>query len=150
MIFTRQLSLLVFFTSVILSGNVCAQGIEIKGLRIGMTEDEVEKKIGRLPVHDFTIAGIRNKYPISQSLGNVDFYDGKLDYFLFVFNSSAFDEVVSAVKDKYPALICENTTVTNAMGAAFKQTKCTLKDELSLLLLSRYGSQINVLAKPDF
>ena len=142
MTFARKLSLLVFFTSVLLSVTVRAQGIEIKGLRIGMTKGEVEKKIGRLPVRDFTIAGARNKYPTFSP----EFHDGKLDLFGFFFDPDAFDEVVSAVKDKYPALICENTTVTNAMGAAFRQTQCLLRDELGTLRLSRYVNDIRTSA----
>ena len=63
MTFARKLSLLVFFTSVLLSVTVRAQGIEIKGLRIGMTTGEVEKKIGRLPRSRLHDRGCRNKYP---------------------------------------------------------------------------------------
>ncbi len=138
MTLVRNLPLFVFFTSLLPSVTVHAQGIEIKGLRIGMTIGEVEKTIGPLPVRDFTIAGVRNKYSTFSPV----FHDGKLDYFQFAFDPSAFDEVASAVKDKYPALFCQNTTITNAMGAVFKQTQCSLKDKLGSLLLSRYTGQI--------
>jgi hypothetical protein len=134
MTFAKKISLVVFFTSVLFSETVRAQEIEIKGLRLGMTKQEVQKKIGRLPVDNFTIAGVQSKY----GEFSPEFYHGKLDSFTFFFDSSDFDQVLSAVKDKYPALICENTTITNAMGARFTQTVCNLRDKLGVLHLSRY------------
>ncbi len=134
----RSVALLVFAACTLLSASVYAQNIEIKGLRLGMTKEEVEEKIGRLPVRDFTIAGVREEY------GNFapQFYDGKLDSLHFFFDSRRFDHVVSAVNEKYPSFACKDNAVTNAMGATFTQTRCTLRDELGNLHMSRFTSDI--------
>lgn len=137
MTFARTFSLLLLVASMLLSGAARAQGIEIKGLRIGMTKEEVEQKIGSLPARDFTIAGARSKYPFAPK-----FYDGKLDSFSFFFESGKFEEVVSAVKEKYPDLKCDDSVVTNAMGGSFAQVRCIKADELGALYLSRFVSDI--------
>jgi hypothetical protein len=140
--FARRLSLFVFFASALLPLTARAQDIEIKGLRLGMTKQEVQKKIGRLPVLNFTIAGVEGiDGPFSP-----EFYQGKLDSFVFLFDPRDFDEVLSAVKGKYPALTCENSTVTNAMNARFTQTQCNLRDKQGALQLSRYVLNISTSA----
>ncbi len=115
------------------------QAIEIKGLRLGMTESEVEKKIGPLPLKEFTIAGVPSKY----STVDLNFHKNKLDSFMFFFDADAFEDVLQAVKSKYPALKCVGSTVSNAMGASFKQVDCKLRNQLGTLSLSRFVSDIN-------
>lgn len=139
MAITRIFFLLAMSATMLSSTVAYAQVIEIKGLYIGMTKEEVEAKIGPLPVRNFTIAGVHNKYRTFAPM----FHDGKLDSFYFFFSPSSFDEVVSAVREKYPSLKCESSAVSNAMGATFKQTDCRLQDDLGTLTLSRYVSDIS-------
>jgi len=68
--------------------------------------------------------------------------DDTLDSFYFRFSPSSFDEVASAVKSKYPALVCKDSVVTNARGGAFTQTECSLSDQQSSLLIQRYAGEI--------
>lgn len=109
---------------------VSFHGIDIKGIYLGMTNDQVTEKIG---ASEFTVAGIKSKY----SNLHLDFHDGKLDQLIFFFHPTGFDNVLDAVKGKYPLLKCENSTVSNAMGASFPQTRCEFGDSESLLILSR-------------
>ena len=115
-----------------------AQQIEFKGLHLGMSRAEVQKKAGPLPLKDFTIAGVGSKY----STIELRFHEDKLDSLAFLFHANRFDDVLEAVRAKYPALECKNTTVTNAIGGSFTQTDCTLKDMLGTLTLTRFVSDI--------
>lgn len=115
-----------------------AQSIEIKGLYVGMTKAEVQEKFPTWK--DFTIAGVRSKH--EHTPVNIKYRDDKLDQFMFFFNSSSFETVLGAIKEKYPKTVCESTQVGNAMGATFDQIQCSLKDKESILQLSRYVSDI--------
>lgn len=86
-------------------GDTCdiAQEIEIKGLKIGMTQEEVESKFGTPPLQNFTIAGVSVLNPA------MDFHEGRLDYILFTFDSSSFNHVIEAFKEKYPSLECQSS-----------------------------------------
>jgi hypothetical protein len=115
-----------------------AQSIEIKGLRMGMTKAEVKEKFPTWK--DFTIAGVRSRYEYTPV--HIQYRDEKLDQFMFFFNSSSFEAVLGAIKEKYPETVCESTQVGNAMGATFEQIRCSLSDNESVLQLSRYVSDI--------
>ncbi len=71
-----------------------SQDIEIKGLRLGMTREEVIEKLGPFPLRNFTVAGVPSKYQFIAP----KFYDDKLDSFEFFFNANRFDDVHRAVK----------------------------------------------------
>jgi len=122
-----------------------SQEIEIKGLRLGMTMAEVESKVGKLPLKNFTIAGVKGKYEDSNPV-IIKFYEGKLDVFVFFFDANHFDDVLEAVKTKYPSLECAKSNVSNAMGASFDQVKCNLHDQSGSLSLSRFVSDIKTSA----
>jgi hypothetical protein len=113
--------------------------IEIKGLQIGMTKEEVKAKIGTLAARDFTIAGVPNKYPFFEP----QFYSDKLDHFVFFFDSKFFNQMLEAVRAKYPALRCEESMVSTGAGGSFTQVKCTLRDSIGVLSLSRFVNDIN-------
>jgi hypothetical protein len=120
-------------------GNANSQKIEIKGLRLGMTNAEVEAKVGPLPLTNFTVAGASSKYTDASP----EFYEGKLDSFSFYFNAEQFDDVLGAVKSKYPALRCVKSKVANAMGASFTQVNCQLRDTKGALHLTRFVNDIS-------
>jgi hypothetical protein len=120
-----------------ISGPTITQRIEIKGVMIGMTPEELEAKVGRMPIKNFTIGGVEGNYDFK-----TNFHKGQLDRFLFFFHSSRFDELVAAVKGKYPELECENSTVSNRMGAKFQQTVCVLNDELTSLSITRFSGDV--------
>ena len=65
------------------STTVFGQNIEINGLRLGMTETEIEKKFGALPLNNFQIANVSGKFPV-----RLAFYEGKLDELMFFFSSA--------------------------------------------------------------
>jgi hypothetical protein len=111
--------------------------IEIKGLRLGMTESEAEEKVGKMP---FTVAGVEamNSRPI------IEFYENKLDYFLFAFDEDKFEDVLQSVKTKYPDLKCVESTLSNAMGASFQQVTCRMHNQLGSLTLERYGANTHL------
>ncbi len=116
-----------------------AQEIEIKEIRLGMTQAEVEKKVGQLPLQNFTIAGVPSKY----STVSVEFHEGKVDSFRFFFNSQDFNDVLGAVQKKYPKLKCENSSVKNSIGMSFTNTDCVLREPLGSLQLSRFVNDIS-------
>lgn len=112
--------------------------IEIKGVRIGMSKQDLDSKYPSW--EGFTVAGVPSKSKYAP--GPYDFHDGKLDYFGFSFDPRKFDSIREALKAKYPGLSCENSAVSNAMGATFEQTECNLRGSNASLRLSRFGSDI--------
>lgn len=130
---------LVVSAAVLLSPTLAyPQQVDIKGLYLGMTQVEFEEKFGPLPLKNFTIAGVPGMY----SSTDVMFHKDKLDAFVFFFNSRHFDEIQEAMREKYPKIRCQNSVVRNAIGGAFTQTKCSLKDSQGGLELSRFVSDI--------
>ncbi len=100
-----------------------AKDIEIKGISIGMLEEKFKEDYG-LSYSDnlqMKIAGIWCKYPVITK-----WHKGKLDAIMFSFESKDFENMLSAIKSKYPKIKCENSKVGNAMGASFTQTTCGL------------------------
>lgn len=114
--------------------------VDIKGLHLGMKKEEIINKFGPLPLKEFTIGGVQSMFDLNFY---DDFYENKLDRFIFFFEADSFNEVLQAVKLKYPALKCVDSTVSNAMGASFKQTICELQDQLGTLTLKRFVSDIS-------
>lgn len=112
-----------------------AQALEIKGLRLGMSQFDVQDLHGQLPLRDFTIAGVRSKNSISP-----DFLNGRMERFTFYFDSAEFDTVRPVVAERYPKMHCDNSVVSNSMGAKLRQTECFLKGSDGVLLLSRFVS----------
>lgn len=106
--------------------------IEIKGVKLGMPKNDAEYKLLGL-----TIGGVEAKDRVTRS-----YYEDKLDRFLFVFESKSFDDVLGAVKGKFPDLKCEDSTVTNSMGAKFNQVDCFLNDQQGTMLLSRFFGDV--------
>jgi len=117
---------------------VLGQSLDIKGVRIGMTEAEVNERIGN--AREFTIGGVTSKNP-DRPVG-LKYHEGKLDYLAFYFDAKDFSRVQEAVKDKYPSIDCSSSTVTNAMGAKFEQVTCLIADSESSLGLRRFSLDI--------
>lgn len=130
--------LLTTITLLVFAHSAIAQSIEIKGLHVGMPKAEVQEKFPTWK--DFTIAGVRSKFVLTPV--SIEYRDDKIDKLTFFFDSSSFETVLGAIKEKYPETICKSTQVRNAMGATFEQIQCLLKGGESDLLLSRYISDI--------
>ena len=126
------ITLLTLFAT-IYSTTAFSREIEIKGLRLGMTKTEIEKQFGPLPLNNFTIADVSGKFPV-----RLEFYEGKLDELMFFFSAKSFNDVRQAVVSNYPELKCADSTVSDNMGASYKQVKCKLEDMLGMLKLDRY------------
>lgn len=115
-----------------------SQTIDIKGISIGMSQEEISKKF--LNWDGFTIAGVQGKMKRSPVI--TEYFEGKLDIMIFPFNSEDFRIVRSAIEEKYPLLSCKNSEVGNTQGAIFDQINCTLEDTKSLLQLDRFSGDI--------
>jgi hypothetical protein len=133
-------TLLTLFT-IINSTAVFGQQIEIKGLRLGMTETEIEKKFGALPLNNFKIANVTGKFPVMLA-----FHEGKLDELMFFFSSNSFNDVRQAVIAKYPEIKCIDSPVTSPTGAKYTQVNCKLGDQLGTLRLDRFVRDIDTSA----
>lgn len=110
---------------------------DIKGIRIGMTRADVDELFTWKAFENFTVAEVGSKYREGPIL-KYDM-DGKLEHFMFVFNSDNFDAVKSAFAQKYPKMKCNSSKVGNAMGAKFAQVNCEYKD----LSLTRFLNDID-------
>jgi hypothetical protein len=116
------------------------QEIEIKGISLGMSKERFDKEIGSKAMKNFTIAGVKSK----SSTTRIAFLDNKVADLSFVFDSSGFDDVLSAVNEKYPGIKCEESDAANQMGVKFKQVTCHLEGESGDLLLVKFLSLSNI------
>lgn len=115
-----------------------AQALELKGIRLGMSQFDLQDLHGQLPLQGLTIAGITSKYPI-----NPDFLDGRLEQFEFFFDSSEFNRMLVAVQKKYPTLKCTNSRVATVAGVRLIQTECALNGKDGTLSLNRFVSDVS-------
>lgn len=125
----------VLFFLLALFVSVFAKDIEMKGLKIGMTYEEVSKlykidkwsfasmKNGKQP----TLAGIEVDYM------SLKFKNKKLTDISFSFKSKDFHTVFEPIFEKYNDIKCNETKVQNSFGALFNQIKCKLYDEKSYM-----------------
>jgi len=111
--------------------------IQIKGLWIGMDQEEINEKFG-LPIDNFTIAGVPAKDRVT-----LRFDENRLNSLHFSFNSENFSEVRDSVVLKYPEIKCKDSIAGNLMGATFPQVECYLKREKSTLVLEKMSSDIH-------
>jgi hypothetical protein len=102
--------------------------LEIKGIRTGMTKEEVAAAIGS--IEDFTIAGVKGKYPPSLKYGE----DGRLDELWFYFEGG-FATVLGALRAKYPALDSDDGTTFILRG-----------DEATIQLSERHSASVLILS----
>jgi hypothetical protein len=134
------INLLTLF-AIIHSTTVFGQHVEINGLRLGMTETEIEKKFGALPLNNFQIANVSGKFPV-----RLAFHEGKLDELMFFFSSKNFNDVRQAVISKYPELKCAESPVTSPTGAKYYQVNCKLEEQFGTLKLDRFVRDIDTSA----
>lgn len=114
--------------------------IEIKGLKLGMSFNAVAEAIAKSENGALTIGGVWMK---GGSRPLIRYNDSdQMTSLYFQYEPDDFDAVIGAVKSKYPSTICENSKITNRMGAAFLQTECRLLAKSGYLTLSRYGGDI--------
>lgn len=133
--------------------------IEIRGLRVGMTEKELTEKLHSLGIkswNNFMIAndvgGINkdvSEYSIHKDTNPVklELRDGKLDKFTFYFKSSDFKKVRKLYEAKYaidPASWCEDSTLSNYNGNLFEQHECTISGDNADLMLTTYDSNFSM------
>ncbi len=117
---------------------LASEPIEIKGIRLGMSQFDIQDKHGQLPLENFTIGGVRSKYRVSP-----DFLNGEMQSMRIFFDSDGFDQVREVVSSKYPKLACRNSDVTNRLGAKFTQTECYLRGSDGVLSLRRFSSDLS-------
>lgn len=120
------------------------QPLEIKGIKMGMTREEVAEKMG--PPEGFTIAGVRSKYPknpLTLKYGE----DGKLDSLSFSFESG-FETVFEALKEKYPSLETDGTTAT-IQDKEGSTLYLFIKFPTSTLMLSSKRAQDEMIRKAE-
>jgi hypothetical protein len=115
--------------------------LDVKGLHLGMTKTEIEKKFGALPLNNFTIAGVAGKFPV-----RLEFYEDKLDELMFFFPSASFSDVRKAVVSENPEIKCTDSTIKSPEGKSFIQVDCKLADKLGTLKLDRFVRDINTSA----
>jgi triacylglycerol esterase/lipase EstA (alpha/beta hydrolase family) len=128
--FSNLLAVLLVSTGAMAAPEL-SQPLEIKGISIGMPKSQIENIIR--PEEIFTIGGVKSQ----GGLVIRDYFEGNLDQFIFPFKPSKFAEVYEAVKEKYPTMVCVESSVSNAMGATFKQTECKIDGTDSILQLVR-------------
>ncbi|MCV0441278.1 MAG: hypothetical protein K5880_22010 [Hydrogenophaga sp.] len=117
-----------------------AQAFDLKGIAPGMSKADFVAKFGESPVRGLTIADIPSRHKTT----TVIFDDNdRLSSLYFFFEADHFDDMRDAVKAKYPALRCTNSTVSNRLGAKFTQTNCTLNDSTGRLSLTRYNDTLD-------
>ncbi len=105
-----------------------------------MDKAEFVQKFGEPPLQGFTIAEVPSKYKrFDVFFGE----DGKLSSLNFFFDSDDFEHMMDAVREKYPKLRCQNSSVTNLYGARLTQTECSLDDQTGKLTLSRFVNDVN-------
>ena len=111
-----------------------AQDIDIKGLKLGMSQAEVQAVMPD-PLQ-FTIGGVRPRHEPTTT-----YVAGKLDLFQFDFPASNYEMVREAFRAKYPALACEQESVVTGLGAVLPNERCELGD----LSIERYsGDNVDV------
>lgn len=119
--------------------------IDIKGIRLGLTEAELidqfgaTQELGGFRVRHFTVGGASSRNSGLELILD----DGKLGEAYLIFYSSSFDSVLTAVRSKYPSLRCTNGIVRTGYGVTHQQTECSLKDRRGVLLLTRFLSDID-------
>jgi hypothetical protein len=115
--------------------------IDVKGIHLGMTKAEIEKKYGPLPLKDFEIGGVAGRFPI-----RLEFYEDKLDELMFFFPSDSFTDVQKAVVTENPDIKCSDSTITSPKGESFTQTSCKLVDKIGTMRVDRYVRDIDTSA----
>ena len=124
-----------------------ATEVEIKGLKIGITKDDISKiyQIKKFPLKDKLN---RDKYYLSGDMITIAdskifdmelfFVDDKVDYINITLYSSSFDKVLDAIKGKYNNVKCTNYEIKNKLGNSFTQTECQVNDGKSYLFIKRF------------
>ena len=146
------------------SGGASAQTIEIKGLRYGVGVEELRltypgidelyrsgddaNKATQFLRGTFTVGGVQ--------FGEValEFRDGTdgsstprwtLEGFKFDFVAAGFDDIRAALRMKYPTYpkeLCTRSQIQTPAGVAYTQVQCTYTDAKSILVITKYGSDI--------
>lgn len=109
--------------------------INIKGYYLGMSKCEIDPEMIKV-YSKFTVAGVET------TVHFFEFVDDKVSAFIVGFKENYFLKVFEALKNKYPGLKCENSEVSNRMGAKFEQISCNLFYSEGLLSINRYANNI--------
>lgn len=115
---------------------------EIKGIRLGMTREEVIAVDPNIVANSIrlTVAGVSSKYIHSSP---VKFNaEGKVNAFIFFFSAESFDTVRDAFQAKYPSMKCVQTQVQDRMGASFTDETCVYQS----LMLEKFVNDIKTSA----
>lgn len=133
----------LFIIFVLFSLCFSADGIEIKGLKIGMKYDDILKNFKLTEIKQSYFATMKDNKKIT--IGGVDtdfvsleFNNKILESMLFSFKSKSFENVLEAIKTKYKVK-CENSKVQNRMGAIFNQVDCSFEDSKSSMFIQKHS-----------
>ena len=113
-----------------------AQVIEIKDIRMGMTQAEVAALYPQ-GLSQFTIGGYHaftGKGPLLSFDAN-----GKLGSFQFPYRQDLHSTFKALVKEKYPTMVCRDSVVQNNMGAQYAQESCFVHGDDAVLNIVHYA-----------
>ena len=119
--------------ALLLLGSGLARAFDVNGIKIGMSEEDVNKAIG--PVKEFTIGGVYGYYPDKPV--KTEYRDGGLDQLTFYFLPGRFEKMREAMKEKFPDLECKDTEVP-WKEKILTQTVCSLQGQEAVLRIIRY------------
>lgn len=116
------------------------QEIELKGIKLGMGFNAVADAINNAG-GALTIGGVGMKGGVRP---NAEYDDSdRMTSLYFSFTPDQFDDVIGAVKSKYPATKCSDSQIQTRMGASFTQTECRLSSVTGLMSIVRYSGSID-------
>lgn len=118
-----------------------ARAIDVSGIKIGMSEEDVTKAVG--PLKEFTINGVNGYFPDKPL--KTEYRDGGLDQLTFYFLPGRFEKMREAMKEKYPDLACKDTEVP-WKEKVLTQTVCSFQDQEAVLRMIRYLPDIRTSA----
>jgi hypothetical protein len=127
-----------------LSGAAAAAGdyLEIKGFHVGMTSLELRSHkedfcysegcafSRKIP---FTVGGVKGKWLAATYNG-----DAMVNSVEFIFDSLRFENLKSALFEKYPGAKCATSDVINRQGTHFDQIVCRYETDKDGIYLARY------------
>jgi hypothetical protein len=162
----QMLKSLIAVLALMSSAAMADDHIDIKGLHLGMTQQEVEtlkngyyrsdaprydlKTFKELPfltpcvidckpgqIPMFTIGGRTVAFNAASPL--VHYTNQVADRMFIGIPNAAFDDIQAAVITKYPTTKCADSDVSNALNAHFTNTTCTYQTATEVLVLTRYA-----------
>jgi hypothetical protein len=138
-VFSQEVTLKDF----VLGGDLTAQA-ERAGLACGPSPMKGSREIWCRRTHSGPATDL------SRTIGGVEAkgmfisgFENKLGSIYYSFDQSNFSLIRAGLREKYPGLRCNDSTVQNRAGASFEQTECEISSETARLVATRRGSDIS-------